>query len=63
MGSIIDGRKVFPLLQEIDNTIPIGILSGYKDFKDEMLSKGVSAYFIKPLLPPELAEWIEKMVA
>lgn len=56
------GEQVLPVLKEIDSSIPVIVLSGYREKKDMLLKMGANAYFVKPLLPLEIEGWINKIV-
>lgn len=55
----MDGADVYDNLREIDKTVPIGILSGYKERRELLLKKGADDYMIKPFLPREIEDKIK----
>jgi two-component system KDP operon response regulator KdpE len=57
-----DGSEVLIEMKQLDQNIPIGILSGYSERKKELLEKGAAGFFGKPFLPPEIEKWIAEVV-
>lgn len=59
----MDGADVLRKMKEINSDIVVAILSGHEDRKDEMFALGAKEFFEKPAKPPELIEWINKMMS
>jgi len=58
----IDGAEVLTRIQEIGQDIPVGIISGYEERKNEILALGAKIFFQKPVLLDEVETWIKAAV-
>ena len=58
----MDGAEVYLQMKDFNSDIPVGILSGYGEREKELLSMGVKAFFEKPVMAPEIEEWINEVL-
>lgn len=58
----VNGLELIKSIREIDRDMPIIVVSGYDDFSyaREAMSMGVREYLLKPFLPKELFEVLDK---